>query len=146
MSDQSDLLSRDGGCMCGAVRFHVTTKPKFSACFCKMCQQWSSGLFMGVHVQEFEVTKGSEHLTVFKSSDWANRGFCNRCGSNIYYHAPEFGAPAVGLGTLDDTSGIENKIRFYVDQQPEGIQLAGDVHEMTGAECEAAFAPTDEGQ
>ena len=78
-----------------------------------------SGLFMGVHTDGFELTGGD--LTRFTSSDWAERAFCAKCGSNIYYHAVEYGHPSVALGTLDDTSGLTRRFEFYTDLEPEGL-------------------------
>ena len=136
------MSKRSGQCMCGAVKFTIETPERFSACFCKMCQQWASGMFMGVHTSSFEVTEGE--VSVFKSSDWADRGFCGTCGSNIYYHARDYGTPSVALGTLDDTSGIENVVRYFIEKKPDGLELGGEVKSMTEAECMAHFAP-DEG-
>ncbi len=129
----------NGQCMCGAVKFRAEIGDKFAACFCEMCQRWASGMFNGVGTTAFEVTDGEEYLTVFKSSDWANRAFCNKCGSNIYYHMPEHGTPSVALGTLENTDELRNAIRFFVDKRPKGLRLAGEAKELTEAECMAMF-------
>jgi len=134
-----DMTKRTGQCMCGAVAFTAETPDKFSACYCKMCQRWASGMFAGVHSTAFEITKGADVMTVFKSSDWASRAFCGRCGSNIYYQADEMATPAVALGTFDDTDGLVNGIRFFSDKVPVGLTLEGDVKSMTEAECMAHF-------
>jgi len=133
------MSKRTGQCMCGAVAYTADLPEKFAVCYCKMCQRWASGMFAGVHSAAFDVTRGADVMTVFRSSDWADRAFCSRCGSNIYYHAREYGAPTVALGTLDDTSGLGNKIRFFIDKQPDGLALQGEVHSLTEAECEAHF-------
>lgn len=129
--------------MCGAVAFEVETPERFSVCYCKMCQRWASGLFAGVHTTSFTVTEGAEYLTVFRSSDWADRAFCNRCGSNIYYHARDYGTPSVALGTLDDTGGLGNVVRYYIDKAPADLTLRGDVEAPTEAQALAKFAPDD---
>ncbi len=134
---------RTGGCMCGKVSYEADTEDKVSVCYCKMCQRWASGVFMGVPTNGFTVTKGEAHLTIVQSSDWASRAFCNACGSNIYYHAPEYGHPSVALGSLDDTVGLKPRIQFFVDRRPEGFELAAATKEMTEAECMAFFAPSE---
>lgn len=126
--------------MCGAVQFTADVPEKFAVCYCKMCQRWASGVFMGVHSKTFEVTEGADHLKVFQSSDWANRAFCDNCGSNIYYHAPAFGSPSVALGTFDDTHGMEARVQFFIDRKPGGFALKNDTKTLTEAECEAHFA------
>lgn len=132
---------RTGRCLCGAVQYRAATGDKVSVCYCKMCQRWASGVFMGVSAEEFEVTAGADHLKVAKTSDWAERGFCDLCGSNLFYHLPDPGYRSVAFGSLDDTSGLRPRIQFYVDKRPEGFELAAETKEMTEAECIAFFAP-----
>ena len=132
-----------GQCLCGAVVYRAETEDKVSACYCKMCQRWASGVFMGVMTGEFEVTRGADHLKVAKTSDWAERGFCDQCGSNLFYRVPDPGYLSVAFGSLDDTSGLRPRIQFYVDKRPEGFELAANTKEMTEAECIAFFAPEE---
>ena len=133
------MSQRTGQCMCGAVKFTANFADSFGVCYCKMCQRWASGVFMGVHCNDFEVTEGADILTVFKSSEWANRGFCNTCGSNIYYHMPEFGDPSVALGSLDDTSGLTPHVQYFIDKKPEGFSLEQKTKTQTEAEIEAQY-------
>ena len=133
-------MKRTGACMCGQVTYEVTLSgDRFAACYCKMCQRWASGAFMGVHTESFKLTSAPETLTKFKSSDWANRGFCAKCGSNIYYHAPQFGGPSVALGSLDDTDGLEVRVQFFIDKKPEGFTLANETAKKTQAEIEEMY-------
>lgn len=133
------MSMRTGRCMCGAVTYQADVSGAFSACHCKMCQRWASGLFMGVHSNGFELTSGQDVFTRFKSSDWAERGFCAKCGSNIYYHAVEHGHPTVALGTLDDTSGLNRKFEWYTDLEPQGLGRTDKTQARTQAETEAMF-------
>lgn len=137
------MTSRSGQCMCGAVTFKAEVKGPFSACHCKMCQQWASGLFMGVHTEGFELTSGAAEFTRFKSSDWAERAFCNKCGSNIYYHAVDYGHPSIALGTLDDTSGLSRTFEYYTDLEPAGLARTDQTKTMTEAEAVAFFTGGD---
>lgn len=133
------MTTKTGQCMCGAVKYRAETPGGFSQCYCKMCQRWASGIFMGVHTTSFEVTEGADALTVFKSSDWAERGFCNICGSNIYYHATEHGTPSVAIGTLDDPNGLEIKNKWYVDLRPAAFNADANATAYTQAETLKMF-------
>ena len=125
--------------MCGAIGFTAEIADTFSACYCKMCQRWSAGMFMGVHTKSLDFTRGEDKLTVFKSSEWANRAFCSVCGSNIYYHAPEFGGPSVGLGLLDDTSALTIEMQHFIDKKPAGFTIKEESKARTTAEIEAIY-------
>ena len=137
-------MTRTGQCMCGQVTYTAETADTFSICYCKMCQRWASGVFMGVPTTAFELTAGAQHFGQIQSSDWAERGFCRECGSNIYYFAKEQGSPSVALGSLDDTTGLSPRVQYFVDKRPEGFALAADTKEITEAECMAFFAPDEE--
>ncbi|NNE81780.1 MAG: GFA family protein [Silicimonas sp.] len=131
---------RTGGCMCGAVRYEAETDGRFSVCYCKMCQRWSSGVFMGAPTKGVRITEGQDVLTRVRTSDWASRGFCSKCGSNIYYHADAQDHPSIAFGSLDDTSGMEPRIQFFFDKKPDGLGLDRETKTMTEAECVAHFA------
>lgn len=133
------MTQRTGQCMCGTVTYRAEVPGGFSACHCRMCQRWASGLFMGVHTSGFELTGGADALTLVKSSDWAARAFCSRCGSNIYYKADAQEYPSVALGTLDDTRGLTRVYEFYTDREATGLGRTDATKTMTQAECEAFF-------
>ena len=126
--------------MCGAVAYRAKVSGRFAACYCKMCQRWSAGTFMGVHTTEFEITQGEDALTVFDSSSWASRAFCSVCGSNIYYFAEKFGGKSVALGSFDDTTGLAVSVQYFIDGKPEGFSLAESTKTVTTAEIEAMLS------
>ena len=136
---------RTGGCLCGAVRYEAETDGRFSVCYCKMCQRWSSGVYMGAPTTGFRVTQGEDVLERVQTSDWASRGFCGKCGSNIFYKADAQAHESVAFGSLDDTSGMTPRIQFFIDKRPEGFALDIDTKTMTEAECMAHFAPGETG-
>ena len=131
--------------MCGAVRYVADIGATFGVCYCKMCQRWASGAYMGVNTENFRITKGEDSLTVFKSSDWAKRGFCNTCGSNVYYSVPEHDNLSIAFGSLDDTSGLTPRIQYFIEKKPEGFSLEQQTEVMTEAEIEALYGvPSEE--
>ncbi len=132
-------MTRTGQCMCGKITFAAEVGETFNICYCKMCQRWASGAFMGVPTTGFNVTAGHEFLKVVHTSDWADRAFCTECGSNIYYHARDFAEPTVTLGNLDDASGLTPVRQYYIDKKPENFTIAEDTVKMTEAECIAFF-------
>lgn len=143
MSEQDRTSTRrsTGRCTCGAVAYEAETDGRFSICYCKMCQRWSSGVFMSAPTSGFAVTRGAEKLRAVRTSDWAERAFCADCGANIYYKADAMATPAVAFGSLDDTAGFAPRIQFFIDRKPEGLPVVPDTKTMTEAECFAAFAP-----
>ena len=135
----SDPTTKTGRCMCGAVKYTATTSETFATCYCKMCQRWSSGAFMGANTTHFEVTQGEDQLTIFQSSDWAERAFCSVCGSNIYYFAAQYGGKSVALGTFDDPAGFTMHSRYFIDQKPAGFSMRETTKTLTTEQIEASL-------
>ncbi len=91
---------------------------------------------------EFE---GAEHIIRYKSSDWAERGFCGACGSSLFYHLLPTGEYMVSPCALDDQSGLKFTCQVFIDEKPDWYAFANETRNMTGAELFAMFAPEDGG-
>ncbi|NBR53626.1 MAG: GFA family protein [Rhodobacteraceae bacterium] len=71
-----------GSCLCGAVAFEVDKIPEsYRACHCNACRKsgghyWSA---FSVANDDFRFTE-DRGLKWYRSSDWAERGFCKECG------------------------------------------------------------------
>ena len=138
-------MDRTGKCLCGAVTFTAKgTKPdQASACHCGMCQRWTGGPLLSVFVEELKFER-EEGLTWYQSSEFAQRAFCNRCGSSLFWRLTAEGkyqgTTSVGLGVLDDSSGAELVKEWFIDRKPDCYALAGDRDRITEAEAMAMLA------
>jgi len=139
----------NGQCMCGAVK--VAAEPArdaLTACHCNMCRQWSSGPFMAMSAIPGSV-RVEGPVKVFQSSDWAERAFCETCGSNLWYRitakGPGHGHHQLAAG-LFDTGDTPIGLEVFIDEKPAGYEFTGARKQMTGAEIMAAFAPKNEGE
>ena len=140
---------RTGGCLCGAVKLRATLKEAgFGACHCGICRRWSGGAPFFAVQADVEVTQGADKATTYVSSEWAERAFCSVCGSNLWYRVtmpgPFEGAAHVAWGALDDISGMALTSEVFIDDKPEGYDLAGDRPRMTGEELFATVQAAGE--
>jgi len=128
--------------MCGAVTFVARGVGDASACHCGMCRRWAGGPWIGAHVESIEWNGAA--VTTIKSSEWAERGFCNQCGSGLFYRitadGDHKGMTSVSLGTLDDQSGIEMTREWFIDKKPDCYALEGERPRVTEAEAFAMFS------
>ena len=136
------MSTRTGQCMCGAVSFTARDVPDtFGACHCEMCRRWAGGPFLAVTCGE--VTWTGVAPKVLTTSAWAERGFCEACGSAMFYRitadGPMKGLTTVAFGTLDDQTGFEIGREYYVDLKPEAYTLAGEREGLTEAQIQAMF-------
>jgi hypothetical protein len=134
-------LNLKGQCMCGAVKFSATAeKPSVTACHCDMCRRWSAGPFMALTCKSVTF-ESQENIGNIHSSDWAERGFCTKCGSNLFYHIVESSDYQIAAGLFDDQSMLRMSLQVFTDRKPEFYAFANETKMMTGAEVIAMFAP-----
>ena len=140
-----------GGCLCGAVRFKIkfdqTAKNaeiiETTACHCSSCRKWASGAYMAVHCKNKVEFTGFENITIFKSSNWAERGFCKKCGSNLFYHLIDSDKYNMAAGSFDNQDNHELTKQYFIDKKPDYYQFSNDTVNLTEAEIFAIFAPKD---
>lgn len=137
MTEKIDI---SGKCLCGAVSFSATiAEPHVGACHCTMCRKWCGGPFVEVDCGTDVSYEGVENISLFSSSDWAERGFCSKCGSNLFYRLKESGQTMMAVGLLDDDAGLGMKRQVFIDEKPSYYSFAEKTEEMTGAEVFAMF-------
>ena len=143
MSEAGEIIT--GGCLCGAVSFAGALRKGrvLDACHCSMCRRWSGSPFLGVELSSFKVNDGSV-VNRYRSSDWAERWSCKRCGSALVYKFLPGDWFTVGYGFLDDQTGYEFTTEIYIDEKPDAYAFANDTCKMTGAEVIAAFSEDQE--
>ena len=93
---------------------------------------------LGCQTVAFE---GQENIGRIRSSDWAERGFCTKCGSNLFYHIVESGDYQIAAGLFDDQSVLRMSLQVFTDRKPDFYQFANETKMMTGGEVIAMFAP-----
>lgn len=80
-----------GACQCGLVRFSVTLPSKWVAhCHCRMCQRAHGAAFvtwLGVDSEAARIDDPQAALRWYPSSPGAERGFCSRCGSPLFFRS-----------------------------------------------------------
>lgn len=111
-----------------------------------MCQRWTGSAFLGISVAEDDLRiEGLEHVERLASSDWAERAWCGRCGSGLWYRITRegrfSGSRELPIGLLDDPSGLDFVRELFVDQASPAFAYADrDAHRLlTQADLERLF-------
>lgn len=134
-----------GSCLCGAVQFEATPSlPHSHACHCEMCRRWSGAALVVVMVAKEAVRwDGEANVRTYRSSDWAERGWCDRCGAALFYRVkaegPMQGTTFIALGLFDDPDSLPMRHEIYIESKPSAYGFAGDHKRVTGAEFLASF-------
>lgn len=138
----SDHTERRGSCLCGETQIVAKQADNsVGACHCQMCRKWGGGPLMTVDCGTEVAFLGEDHVSVFDSSKWAERGFCNKCGSHLFYRIKGTGQYMLPAGVFEGADGLIFDHQVFVDEKPDYYRFENDTQELTGAEVFAMFAP-----
>lgn len=115
-----------GRCECGAVRFKITGPlGDVTLCHCSQCRRRSGYLWGSVKVPQvdFTITEGAQAVTWHSSSDWATRGFCSTCGSQLFYRPNQSDYIAVAAGALDQPTGLKVRRHIFTKDQADFVEI-----------------------
>lgn len=139
-------------CLCGANKFTLTN-PSFHTdiCHCTLCRKWSAGPMMTL---AFHIEKGKKaedyinfshgpSLSMYKSSDWAYREFCNNCGTVLFWKDEANTFCSVNLYAYNSASELKIQTQIFIDEKPDHYSFAGNIPSMTGGEVFAMFEHDD---
>lgn len=123
-----------GRCLCGAVAITLDgARPLVDMCHCGMCRRWGGSAFGGVSGESFTLA-GESDVTVYRSSGWAERAFCSRCGSNLWYRFVPADHYSFLAGLFDLPASFAMWRQIFIDEKPAWYDFAQDTPKMTGAE------------
>ena len=83
-------VTREGGCLCGRVRFTASGEPVAKAfCHCPSCRRAAGAPVVAWAMFPSESVRfTTEALSRYESSPGVVRGFCSRCGTPVSYEGP----------------------------------------------------------
>jgi hypothetical protein len=127
MSNTSEQL--EGGCLCGAVRFVATGRPKaIYWCHCDSCRGHTGApvaVFALYDLKAYTVTKGE--IRKFDSTPGrTRRGFCSRCGSTLTCESlPGPTETHFHIGAFDKAGQLEpSKKQYFSEERLPWLHLA----------------------
>ena len=139
----SGLNERKGSCLCGAIEISAKTMSRHvGACHCSMCRKWTGGPLLAVNCGSEVSFKGRENISTFDSSEWAERGFCNKCGSHLFYRLKEQSQHIVPVGLFENCETVVFDHQIFIEEKPSFYSFANETKNMTGAEVFAQFSAT----
>ena len=116
-----------GGCLCGKIRYQVTAEPySVTYCHCRMCRRaCGQPRLAGAYFKAADVAFSAGEAKLYRSSEYANRGFCGDCGTPLFYHSvmPELSDwMAIMLGTIDQAADYPPTDHYNIETAlPHGL-------------------------
>jgi hypothetical protein len=123
------------------VRFKAApSKPEMDVCHCGMCRRWGGGPFLSLKLVTDPAFEGEEHIARYASSDWAERGFCRRCGTHLFYYYKPKAGYSFAAGLFDGAGDFDFNEEIFIDSKPAYYAFAGTREKLTGAQVMAQVA------
>lgn len=115
-----------GRCLCGAVTFEATGRPKWTGyCHCHSCRkQTGAPVAAYAGYQAERVTFGGEPPATFASSPGVVRSFCGRCGSAVAFTGERWpGEVHLHVGAFDDPESFPPKGQGFPEERLSWLHL-----------------------
>ena len=145
--EKPPMATYTGGCLCGQIRYRITSEPGASRiCWCKDCQRISANGTVNVIFPtasiEISGTTG-QHRKTADSGNQVTRRFCPACGTHLFSDTTgRPGSTVVRTGTLDDPSAIKPTAIIWSGSAPSWACLDRSLELFDGAPAPAAPAKT----
>ncbi|AKQ42034.1 aldehyde-activating protein [Aurantiacibacter atlanticus] len=124
----------EGRCLCGGVTITLhAPKDHVEICHCNMCRRWGGAFYAALEGDSFTIDN-SELVSTYQSSAWAERGFCSKCGSNLWYRFLPTGNRSFLAGLFTEADDLPVGQEIFVDEKVAWIALSGDHPRLTGEE------------
>lgn len=135
---------REGGCLCGSVRFVALGEPlRTFQCHCKFCQRMTGSTAFAESTYPLEAVQFTgEPMTRYShrsegSSMQVHVHFCPRCGTTLtltFERWPEY--RSISRGALDDPNSVSISSHIWTGSAQTGVVLPA------GTDC-FSFARAD---
>ena len=127
------MTEKSGQCLCGAVKFTAVPKTnEVGVCHCAMCRSNNAGPFFAIDCGDTLVFEDETNVGVYDSSEWAQRGFCKKCGSSLFWRLKDKSMSAVAVDAFDDFDGLEMTQEVFIDEKPDYYSFAEKTRQLTG--------------
>ncbi|MEM8918193.1 MAG: GFA family protein [Pseudomonadota bacterium] len=112
-------------CLCGAIKISVAGDlPEGDACHCSQCRKQSGHVWASVDLPPDRVSiAGEENVRWYQSSEKVRRGFCQTCGSFLFWDASTRDDIAIAMGAFDNPTGTRLWSHIHVADKGDYYEL-----------------------
>ena len=117
-------MTREGGCLCGAVRFKAEGEPiNVRLCHCRNCQKAMGSPFFARALFEQSAITVQGETACYPSSDQLDRVFCPRCGTRLFAWRKLGTRAGVALAAFDDRNAFAPTAHMWVSEKMDWVRL-----------------------
>jgi hypothetical protein len=132
-----EQVSREGGCLCGAVRFRAAGAEKGAGfCHCKSCRRQTGApvaAYAVFGVEQVEWLKGDRRR--YESSPGKFRSFCKNCGATLAFedYSNSNALIEFHISALDDPSEFPPNEHTHYAERISWLEITDDLKKFEGS-------------
>lgn len=117
-------MTREGGCLCGAVRFKAEGEPlNVRICHCRNCQKaMGSPFFARALFPQSALTVEGE-TSRYPTSPRLERVFCPKCGTRLFAWRVDGTAAGVALAGFDDRNAFQPTEHIWLSAKMDWVRI-----------------------
>jgi len=126
------MTAASGKCLCEGVGFRVELPSKWVAhCHCTMCRRAHGAAlvtWVGLDASRCSIDDRESLLHWYKSSPEAERGFCSRCGSTLFFRSTRWpGELHLVLSNFVDKIDRAPQAHVFFDTHVDWLTVSDDL-------------------
>ena len=127
---------KSGACLCGAITFSANLPSNIGACHCEICRGWSGGVHFFIEATNVKICG---EPAIFSSSEWAERGFCITCGTQLFGRLKDKSRWFFSAFLFPDAEKMPIKIELFSDERPATVPAFSDATQISAEEFRKTF-------
>jgi hypothetical protein len=124
----SEELLREGGCLCGQVRFQARGRPtNVRICHCRLCQKAMGSPFFARALYPLDQVTVMGRTERYASSSQLWRVFCPTCGTRVLAERPNAARLGIAIAAFDDPADLPPECHMFVASKVGWLRINDDL-------------------
>ena len=117
-------MIREGGCLCGAIRFKAEGEPlNVRICHCRNCQKAMGSPFFVRALFPQSALSVEGDTASYASSEALDRVFCKSCGTRLFSRRRNGTVAGIALAAFDDPNAFAPTEHIWVKEKMAWVGL-----------------------
>jgi len=126
-------MTREGGCLCGAVRFRTEGEPaNVRICHCRNCQRAMGSPYFARALFDQRALSVEGDTAYYLSSEALERVFCKKCGTRLFSRRTNGTVVGIALAVFDDRNAFAPTDHMWVTEKMDWVRLEDGLPQYPG--------------
>ena len=119
------VQSKIAKCLCGGIKIKIFGKLRHVInCHCKQCMKTHGNFAAYTNcLEENIIFMNKSTLRWYNSSNFAKRGFCNKCGASIFFKFKNTDNVSIAAGMFNGKTGLKTMRNIFVGTKSDFYKI-----------------------